>query len=88
MICSAPLFFVLMMTPQGPQYLEVAKKYLKPEIQKFDSEEYHAECRKRDLGDCLGSVRLNPHNGHITFLCKRLESVDNDRKRTNDTSSG
>lgn len=73
MVCAAPAFFILMATAQGQQYIEVEKKYLKPEVQAYDSEKYHSECRRRDLGDCLSQVRLNPQNGHVSFLCKRNE---------------
>ena len=75
MVCASPIFLILLMTAKGPQYVEVEKKYLKPDIQSLDSEANHAECRRRKLGDCLSQIRLNPMTGHISFLCKRLDNI-------------
>lgn len=79
MICTTPLFLLLVMQGGKPTYMEVDPKYLKPEVQALGGEKYHAECRRRKLGDCLGQIRMNPINGHISFLCKTLERVENEK---------
>lgn len=77
MLCAAPKFLLLIgMSAAGPQYREVPKDALKPEIQKLDNPQMHAECRRRQIGDCLSQIRLNPNNGHISFLCNRLPRAE------------